>query len=256
MAHQRRTAARAASTAARHAIAGRRDHRPADHRDRDRRVPARRAAAGRTRPRRIAGGGTDDGARRAGAACRSGADRDTAWPRRRLLCARPMAGVVHRCGRSHAARAPRRVTRSLRRDLPAAGHRHAAPPQSPAPNTTCPVCTARFEAYRTAESGLAAQQADSRFHLAIMDAAHNDVLKQVLLDLKATVSIGAPAHLWGEPSTMREHGIARPARARGAGAMPSPTAVATTPTRWRAITARIDFELITTAMRRAGVLVD
>src|SRR5262245_51612561 len=47
---------------------------------------------------------------------------------------------------------------------------------------------ARFDAYRTAESGLDAQQADSRFHLAIMDAAHNDVLKQVLLDLKATVS--------------------------------------------------------------------
>src|SRR6201991_3187213 len=58
---------------------------------------------------------------------------------------------------------------------------------------------ARFEAYQSAESGLEAQQADSRFHLAIMDAAHNDVLKQVLLDLKATVSIGAPAHLWGEP---------------------------------------------------------
>ena len=36
-----------------------------------------------------------------------------------------------------------------------------------------------------AESGLDAQQADSRLHLAIMDAAHNDVLKQVLLDLKA-----------------------------------------------------------------------
>jgi len=36
-----------------------------------------------------------------------------------------------------------------------------------------------------------------------MDAAHNDVLKQILLDLEATVSIGAPAHLWGEPSTMR-----------------------------------------------------
>ncbi|MCV7228836.1 FadR/GntR family transcriptional regulator [Mycolicibacterium komossense] len=62
---------------------------------------------------------------------------------------------------------------------------------------------ARFEDYRTAATGLAAQQADSQFHLAIMDAAHNDVLKQVLLDLKSTVSIGAPAHLWGDPSTMR-----------------------------------------------------
>jgi GntR family transcriptional regulator, transcriptional repressor for pyruvate dehydrogenase complex len=60
-----------------------------------------------------------------------------------------------------------------------------------------------FEDYRDAATGLAAQQADSRFHLAIMDAAHNDVLKQVLLDLLATVSIGAPAHLWGESDTMR-----------------------------------------------------
>lgn len=62
---------------------------------------------------------------------------------------------------------------------------------------------AALEAYRTAESGLAAQQADSRLHLAIMDTAHNAVLKQVLVDLEASVSIGAPAHLWG-PTTMRE----------------------------------------------------
>jgi GntR family transcriptional regulator, transcriptional repressor for pyruvate dehydrogenase complex len=66
------------------------------------------------------------------------------------------------------------------------------------------VIRSKFEAYRAAESGLAAQQADSLLHLAIMDAAHNEVLKQVLLDLKATVSIGSPAHLWGEPSTMRD----------------------------------------------------
>src|SRR3954468_12460175 len=58
--------------------------------------------------------------------------------------------------------------------------------------------------YRTAGTGLAAQQADSRLHLAIMDAAHNAVLTQVLVDLEASLSIGAPAHLWGEPTTMRE----------------------------------------------------
>ena len=63
---------------------------------------------------------------------------------------------------------------------------------------------ALLEAYRAAPSGLAAQQADSRLHLAIMDTAHNAVLKQVLVDLESSVSIGAPAHLWGEPSTMRE----------------------------------------------------
>src|SRR5690242_19373427 len=115
------------------------------------------------------------------------------------------------------------------------------------------VLQARFEAYRTAESGLQAQQADSRFHLAIMDAAHNDVLKQVLLDLKATVSIGAPAHLWGEPSSMRamelralhdhEELVAAIADGRADDA-----------DRLARHHGLIDFELITTAMERAGVL--
>ncbi len=117
------------------------------------------------------------------------------------------------------------------------------------------VLHTRFEAYRTAESGLDAQQADSRFHLAIMDAAHNDVLKQLLLDLKATVSIGAPAHLWGEPSTMRsmelralrEHEQLVRAIADGRGDDADELA---------RHHGAIDFELITTAMRRAGVLID
>jgi DNA-binding FadR family transcriptional regulator len=113
----------------------------------------------------------------------------------------------------------------------------------------------RFEAYRSAESGLGAQQADSRFHLAIMDAAHNDVLKQVLLDLKATVSIAAPAHLWGEPSNMRTmelralHEHEELVRAIAGGRGDDADALARTH-------GAIDFELITTAMRRAGVLVD
>jgi GntR family transcriptional regulator, transcriptional repressor for pyruvate dehydrogenase complex len=114
---------------------------------------------------------------------------------------------------------------------------------------------ARFEAYRAAESGLDAQQADSRFHLAIMDAAHNDVLKQVLLDLEATVSIGSPAHLWGEPTTMRsmelralrEHEELVRAIADGRGDDADELA---------RHHGAIDFELITTAMRRAGVLID
>jgi GntR family transcriptional regulator, transcriptional repressor for pyruvate dehydrogenase complex len=94
----------------------------------------------------------------------------------------------------------------------------------------------RLTAYRAAGTGLAAQQADSQFHLAIMDAAHNDVLKQLLLDLKATISTGSPAHLWGEPSTMRTrelralHEHEQMVAAIGAGA-------ATTPTRWPASTA-------------------
>jgi DNA-binding FadR family transcriptional regulator len=117
------------------------------------------------------------------------------------------------------------------------------------------ILRARLEGYRGAESGLAAQQADSALHLAIMDAAHNVVLTRVLLELEASVSIGAPAHLWGEPETMRqmelralhEHEglIAAIADGRGDDA----EALA------RAHVA-IDFELISTAMRRAGVLAD
>ena len=130
-----------------------------------------------------------------------------------------------------------------------------APPRSRAPNGDVSALQARFEAYRAAESGLDAQQADSRFHLAIMDAAHNDVLKQVLLDLKATVSIGSPAHLWGEPTTMRsmelralrEHEELVRAIADGRGDDADELA---------RHHGEIDFELITTAMRRAGVLID
>ncbi|MGY4709887.1 FadR/GntR family transcriptional regulator [Mycolicibacterium sp. CBM1] len=113
----------------------------------------------------------------------------------------------------------------------------------------------RLDAYREASTGLPAQQADSRFHLAIMDAAHNDVLKQLLLDLKATVSIGSPAHLWGEPTTMRtmevralhdhEEMLAAIAAGRGDEADALAREHGT-----------IDFDLITTAMRRAGVLAD
>ncbi|OBC08583.1 GntR family transcriptional regulator [Mycobacterium sp. 852013-50091_SCH5140682] len=117
------------------------------------------------------------------------------------------------------------------------------------------VLRERLEAYRCAESGLSAQQADSALHLAIIDAAHNDVLKQVLLDLEASVSIGAPAHLWGEPVTMRqmetralaEHEQLIDAIADGRGDDADALA--------RAHVA-IDFELISAAMRRAGVLSD
>ncbi|QPG71571.1 MULTISPECIES: FadR/GntR family transcriptional regulator [Mycobacteriaceae] len=109
--------------------------------------------------------------------------------------------------------------------------------------------------YRRADSGLAAQQADSALHLAIMDAAHNAVLKQVLLDLEASVSIGAPAHVWGEPVTMRqmelralgEHTTLVDAIAEGRGDDAEELA--------RAHVA-IDFENITAAMRRAGMLID
>lgn len=117
------------------------------------------------------------------------------------------------------------------------------------------VLRQRLEDYRQAESGLAAQQADSALHLAIMDAAHNAVLKQVLLELEAAVSIGAPAHVWGEPVTMRameqralgEHTTLVDAIAEGDGDDAEALA--------RAHVA-IDFENISTAMRRAGMLID
>jgi GntR family transcriptional regulator, transcriptional repressor for pyruvate dehydrogenase complex len=113
----------------------------------------------------------------------------------------------------------------------------------------------RFEEYRSAGTGLAAQQADSRLHLAISAAAHNDVLAQILLGLKATVSIGAPAHLWGEPSNrgamevraLHEH--EQIVRAIADGRADDADALA------RAH-GGIDFEHITAAMRRAGVGVD
>ncbi|MGV9800597.1 FadR/GntR family transcriptional regulator [Mycobacterium sp. NPDC003449] len=113
----------------------------------------------------------------------------------------------------------------------------------------------RLDAYRSAESGLNAQQADSALHLAIMDAARNEVLKQVLLELEASVSIGAPAHPWGEPATMRamelralhDHEELVGAIVEGRGDDAEALA--------RAHVA-IDFEHISAAMRRAGVLAD
>lgn len=60
----------------------------------------------------------------------------------------------------------------------------------------------RLEAYREATSGLAKQEADARLHTAIIAAARNDILRDVLLDLESRISMTAPAHLWGEPDGM------------------------------------------------------
>jgi DNA-binding GntR family transcriptional regulator len=86
-----------------------------------------------------------------------------------------------------------------------------------------------------------------------MDAAHNDVLKQVLLDAKATVSIGAPAHLWGEPSTMRDMEL-RALREHEELIDAIADARADDVDRLARHHGLIDFELITTAMKCAGVL--
>lgn len=111
---------------------------------------------------------------------------------------------------------------------------------------------AALENFRAARSGVDAQLADSRLHLAIMDAAHNPVLTKVLLELEASVSIGAPVHPWGERDTMaamerralRDH--EQLIEAIAAGRAEDAEAIA------RAHVA-IDFEHIVAAMRRAGV---
>ena len=89
----------------------------------------------------------------------------------------------------------------------------------------------------------------------LIQALRAPVLTQVLLDLEASVSIGAPAHLWGEPATMREmelraldeHETLVDAIADGRADDADALA--------RAHVA-IDFEHISAAMRRAGVLSD
>ncbi|MBS1696634.1 MAG: FadR family transcriptional regulator [Actinobacteria bacterium] len=112
-----------------------------------------------------------------------------------------------------------------------------------------------LEDYRHADSGLQAQQADSRLHLAIIDAAHNAVLKRLLLELEASVSLGSPAHPWGDPATMvdmekralRDHELIVEAIAGGRG--DDAEALAREHV-------GIDFEHISAAMRRAGVFTD
>ncbi|MDJ0315799.1 FadR/GntR family transcriptional regulator [Arthrobacter antibioticus] len=61
-----------------------------------------------------------------------------------------------------------------------------------------------LEAYRQADSGHASQKADEKLHRAIAQAAHNDTLGKVLLQLASTISLTAPAHLWGAVEGMRE----------------------------------------------------
>lgn len=71
----------------------------------------------------------------------------------------------------------------------------------------------RLEAFRTATSGFAKQQADAVLHRSIIDAAQNDALRSTLASLESQISIAAPAHLWGsvdgmaamEARAMRDH---------------------------------------------------
>ena len=61
----------------------------------------------------------------------------------------------------------------------------------------------RLDAFRHAGSGLPSQKADELLHLAIIDAAGNATLRDVIIELESRISITAPAHLWGSPEGMR-----------------------------------------------------
>ena len=61
----------------------------------------------------------------------------------------------------------------------------------------------RLEAFRHAGSGLPSQKADELLHLAIINAAGNATLRDVVFELESRISISAPAHLWGSPEGMQ-----------------------------------------------------
>jgi GntR family transcriptional repressor for pyruvate dehydrogenase complex len=61
----------------------------------------------------------------------------------------------------------------------------------------------RLDAFRNAGSGAPSQKADELLHLAILDAAGNATLREVVIELESRISIGAPAHLWGSPEGMK-----------------------------------------------------
>ena len=61
----------------------------------------------------------------------------------------------------------------------------------------------RLDAFRNAGSGHPSQKADELLHLAILDAAGNATLREVIIELESRISIAAPAHLWGSPERMK-----------------------------------------------------
>ncbi len=56
----------------------------------------------------------------------------------------------------------------------------------------------RLDDFHAAESGDPKQRADSLLHLAIIDAAHNTALRDILLEHERHLSLSAPAHPWGD----------------------------------------------------------
>ncbi|WP_150958526.1 FadR/GntR family transcriptional regulator [Microbacterium testaceum] len=61
----------------------------------------------------------------------------------------------------------------------------------------------RLDDFHAAESGDPKQRADSLLHLAIIDAAHNDALRGILLEHERHLSLSAPAHPWGDRESHR-----------------------------------------------------
>lgn len=109
----------------------------------------------------------------------------------------------------------------------------------------------RLDAFRAAESGLQSQKADEQLHLAIGAASHNATLQGVVLDLDSRISISAPSHLWGEPEgmlAMERRALSEHEQLVGAicdGRADDASAIAREH-------ARIDVELLESALRRAG----
>lgn len=61
----------------------------------------------------------------------------------------------------------------------------------------------RLAAFHAAPSGDPKQRADSLLHLAIIDAAHNTALREILLEHERHLSLSAPAHPWGDRESHR-----------------------------------------------------
>lgn len=65
------------------------------------------------------------------------------------------------------------------------------------------VIRERLDAFHSADSGGPKQRADSLLHLAIIDAAHNAALRDILLEHERHLSLSAPAHPWGDRESHR-----------------------------------------------------
>jgi DNA-binding FadR family transcriptional regulator len=111
----------------------------------------------------------------------------------------------------------------------------------------------RLDAYESAESGLHSQKADELLHIAIVEAAGNSALREVLFELESRVSIGAPAHPWGSAEGMRSMELRALGDHRDLVAAIS-EARADDASAIAREHAKIDLELLTIALEQAGAL--